>query len=113
MIFSPDDFRRDPYGYVTNQAGHAYLVGMPFAMTVAPFWGLVATPIIAALIYGIVWEWALQGGRMWRDSFEDSVHVLAGASVLCAALSGDGWTVAGCFAAQGSLLALGAWRRSK
>ena len=113
MIFTPDDFRRDPYGYVTNQAGHAYLVGMPFALIVAPFWGLVATPIIAALIYGIVWEVIIQRGRMWRDSFEDSVHVLAGASVLCAALMADWWTVAGCFAAQGLLLGLGAWRRSK
>ena len=112
MIFAPSDFARDPYGYVTNQAGHAYLVGMPFALALAPWLGLIPTPIIAALVYGVVWEVIIQRGRMWRDSFEDSVHVLAGASVLCAALLGDWWAVAGCFAAQAGLLGLGAWRRS-
>lgn len=113
MILAASDFARDPYGYVTNQAGHAYLVGMPFALALSPWLGLVATPILTALVYGAVWEVIIQRGRMWRDSFEDSVHVLAGASVLCAALSGGWWAVAGCFAAQGALLGLGAWRRAK
>ncbi len=110
-LFEPDDFRDNWYGYATNQAGHAYLVGAPLALIAAPWWGLVAAPVVVALCYGIFWELIVQRGRMWRDSFEDTVHVMAGASVLCAALSSDALTVAGCMAAQGALLGLGIWRR--
>jgi hypothetical protein len=112
MVTEPDGFRRDPYGYLTNQAGHAYLVGLPAALIVSPWWGLMATPVIIGAIYGVVWEWALQGGRYWRDSLEDTVHVTVGASVICAALSGDRMTVIGCMVAQAILLAIGVWRRS-
>jgi hypothetical protein len=111
MIFAPDDFDDDPYGYLTNQAGHAYLVGCPAALIISPWFGLVVTPVIVAVIYGVWWELALQRGRDWRDSLEDAVHVMAGASVICAALSGDVLTVAGCLVAQGVLLVIGIYRR--
>ena len=111
MIFSPDDFDGDWYGYLTNQSGHAYLVGCPAALIVSPWWGLVAAPAVIGLCYAIVWEWMVQRGRDWRDSLEDSVHVTAGASAICAALSGDVATVAGCLAAQGVLLMVGIYRR--
>ena len=112
MIFAPDDFADDWYGYLTNQSGHAYLVGCPLALIVSPWWGLVAAPIIIAVCYGIIWELIVQHGRDWRDSLEDTVHVMAGASVICAAISGDIWTVAGCLAAQAVLLGIGVWRRA-
>ena len=111
MIFEPDDFAGDWYGYATNQSGHAYLVGLPAALIVAPWWGLIAAPAVIAVAYAVFWEWLVQHGRDWRDSLEDSVHVMAGASVICAALSGDVLTVAGCLAAQVALLGLGVWRR--
>jgi hypothetical protein len=112
MTFPPNDFRNDWYGYLTNQAGHAYLVGCPLALACIPYWGLLFAPLAAAVIYGGAWECGIQRGRLWRDSLEDSVHVMAGASVICGALSGDWLTVWGCLAAQGALLGIGVWRRS-
>jgi hypothetical protein len=110
-MFAPESFPRDPYGYLTNQAGHAYLVGGPAALVLSIWWGLIAAPVLVAICYGLIWEIGIQRGRDWRDSLEDSVHVMAGASVMCAALGGDGWTVAGCFLAQGVLLCIGMYRR--
>lgn len=111
MIFAPADFDGDPYGYATNQAGHAYLIGLPAALILSPWWGLIATPAIIAVVYAVLWEWLVQRGRDWRDSLEDSVHVMAGASVICAALSGALITAGACFAAQLVLLFAGVYRR--
>ena len=111
MIFAPDDFDGDPYGFLTNQAGHAYLVGCPLALAAAPAFGLLAAPVVVGIGYALIWERVIQRGRDWRDSLEDSVHVMAGASVICGALSGDWLTVWGCLAAQGALLGSGVWRR--
>jgi hypothetical protein len=113
MHFDPDAFPGNPYGHLTNQAGHAYLVGAPLALALSPLWGLVVTPAIVAVCYWIIWERIIQRGRDWRDSFEDAVHVMAGASVMCAALSGSYWAAWGCLAAQGALLAVGVARRIK
>lgn len=107
------DFRADPYGYLTNQAGHAYLVGFPAALMVYPWAGLLLTPLIIAAIYGVLWEIVVQRGRLWRDSFEDTIHVMVGSSVICAALSGNALTVAETMGAQAGLLAVGIWRRSR
>jgi hypothetical protein len=109
-IREPSDFRNDPYAYLTNQAGHAYLVGAPATAILALWWG-IAAPVAVAVAYGLFWEIGVQRGRLWKDSFEDTVHVLAGASVITAALGGDLATVMVCFAAQGILLGIGVWRR--
>jgi hypothetical protein len=111
MIFAPDDFDGDWYGYLTNQAGHAYLVGCPAAMALSPWNGLTLAPFVIGLAYGIIWERIVQGGRNWRDSLEDTVHVTSGASVICAAFSGDILTAGACLAAQGGLLMFGIYRR--
>lgn len=113
MPLGPNDFPGQPYAYLTNQAGHAYLVGFPAALALAPLAGLVAAPVIVAVIYGILWEIVIQNGRLWRDSLEDTVHVMVGAAVLCAALSGSALTVAEVMGAQAGLLAVGVWRRSR
>lgn len=110
-LFDADSFPGDPYSYLTNQAGHAYLVGVPAALIVAPWWGLIAAPAAIAVAYAVFWEWLVQRGRDWRDSFEDSVHVMAGASVICGSLSGDVMTAAACLGAQMVLLAVGVYRR--
>jgi hypothetical protein len=110
-MFGPDDFLNDPYGHLTNQAGHAYLVGAPAAAILSIWWGLIAAPVLVAICYGLIWEIGVQRLRIWRDSLEDTVHVMAGASVMCAALSGDLRLVAGCFLAQGVLLVVGIYRR--
>ena len=112
LDFAPNSFRRDPYGYLTNQAGHAYLVGAPLALGLSLLVGLMAAPVLAAAIYGIVWEGFVQRFRLWRDSLEDTWHVFAGASVMSSALNGDALIVAACMGLQAGLLALGVWRRS-
>lgn len=112
MILDPNSFRRDPYRYLTNQAGHAYMVGAPLALVLSIWAPALAAPVLVALAYGLVWEIGVQRGRLWRDSLEDTVHVLAGASVMTAALTGNALLVAECMGAQAGLLAVGVWRRS-
>ncbi len=110
MLTDPDAFRRDPYGYVTNQAGHGYLVGVPLALLALPWFGQVA-PVVVGVGYWLIWEIGVQRGRLWRDSLEDAVHVTTGAAVITAALEGGYWPVVGMLAALAALLAVGVWRR--
>lgn len=109
-LLQSDDYRADWYGYATNQAGHAALVGMPLALLVMPFLGPIWTPIAVALAYGIVWEWLIQRGGMWADSVEDTAHVMAGASVICGAMVNH-LTASTCVAAWLCLIGLGVARR--
>lgn len=87
-MLAPDDFDTDPYGHVTNQAGHAALIGMPLGVAFLalglPLW---AAPLAVALSYGLIWEWDFQRlvwGRSfdWRDSLMDTACVMAGASMV-------------------------------
>lgn len=110
MLWEPSAFIHDPYAYLCNQAGHAYLVGTPLALLALSFGG-IWTPLIVAAVYWLVWELGVQRGRMWRDSIEDTVHVMTGAGVICAALEGGYWPVWALLLAQAVLLAVGVWRR--
>jgi hypothetical protein len=112
MTLKASDFPGQPYQHLTNQAGHAYLVGGPLAIMAAPWTGLILAPVIIAAVYLVIWEILVQHGRLWRDSFEDTIHVLCGAAVLCSALSGDFLAVSLTMTAQWVLLAVGVWRRS-
>lgn len=109
-MFGPDDFARDPYGYATNQAGHACIIGLPAALVLLPWFGPVLTPIIVAVVYGVVWELIVQRGRMWADSLDDTAHVMAGASIICGATVGY-WTAAVCVAAWLVVVLIGFLRR--
>ena len=116
MSLAPSSFPRDAYRYATNQAGHAYLVGVPAALSLA-WLGLLA-PLVVAAIYAVAWELGYQRWRWpqffdWRDSLEDTVHVLTGAAVILAALAGQITWVWECLAAQFVLLGVGVWRRQK
>ena len=115
MSLGPNSFPRDAYAYATSQAGHAYLVGVPAALSLA-WLGMFAAVAVAA-IYAAAWEWGYQRWRWpdrfdWRDSFEDTVHVMTGAAVISAALAGQSVWAWECLAAQFALLAVGGWRRS-
>lgn len=72
LLRSPSAFERDPWGWLRNQAGHAWLVGLlPVGMG-APWWLVLA-------VYA-VWEavqW-LRYGAALSDCLEDMSHVLAG-----------------------------------
>jgi len=111
-LTTPSAFLNDPYAYLTNQAGHAYLVGVPAALAALPWWGL-PTPLLVGAFYWLVWEFGVQRGRLWRDSLEDTVHVTTGAAVITAALQGGYWPVVAVLVAQAGLLAVGVRRRSK
>lgn len=116
-MFSPDDFAGNPYGHVTNQAGHAALVGMPMATALAfagcPLW---AGPLIVAAAYGLLWECGFQRayfGRFdWRDSLMDTACVMAGASIVSGFLTNLA-TGAVCWAVWAAAVLWGGLRRWK
>lgn len=117
MMLPPDNFDTDPYGYLTNQAGHAALVGMPagvLLMLAVPVW---LAPILVALIYAVAWEWGWQRWRYpdrfdWRDSVMDTACVMAGASILAGFVSGF-WEGAACLGAYLALVFVEGLRRWK
>lgn len=72
LLRSPSAFERDPWGWLRNQTGHAWIVGaLPVALGV-PWWAVLA-------VYAL-WEavqWARYGAAL-SDSLEDISHVCAG-----------------------------------
>jgi hypothetical protein len=115
----PDSFRGNWYGEVTNQAGHAAVIGMPAAMALAPFIPAVWLPVTVAGTYAFVWEFLAQHGADWRDSLTDTANVAAGASIIAglfyyvpAESFWQVWNTVGlCFAAWLALVGYGVWRR--
>ncbi len=89
-LLRPDAQPRDWYGWLTNQAGHAALVGQPAALALmiagVPAW---ATTAIVAVAYLLVWERLIQRGRDLADSLTDTVSVGAGAALLATAVVAD------------------------
>lgn len=89
-LLRPDAQPRDWYGWLTNQAGHAALVGQPAAMALmiagVPAW---ASAAIVAVAYLIVWERLIQRGRDRADSLTDTASVGAGAALLATAVLSD------------------------
>lgn len=111
MAFDPDSQFEDWYGWLTTQAGHSVLVGVPGALALAPWWGLYAAPVLVALIYLLVWEIAVQRvGAGWIDAVEDTACVMSGASLICGAQLSHS-TAAVCFALWSAFLTLGVFRR--
>lgn len=82
-ILDPDDFKADPYGHVTNQTSHSFLVGgillaylpvMAWFYIVGEFpvkWMIIAW---AAVSYA-AFELIVQGWRGW-DTVEDWIFVV-------------------------------------
>ena len=117
LMLDPDDFAGNPYGHVTNQAGHAQFVGMPLAMLGLLSLPPVAVPVLVALVYFTIWEAIIQRGRMWADSLMDTACTMAGASIICAAFYfiADFWpawiTVTLCWLAYAAVVLWGGLRR--
>lgn len=116
-LMRADDYRSDWYGYVTNQAGHAAIVGFVLSLAALTLIPAVWVPPAVALAYGLMWEVVIQRGRMWADSLEDTAHVMAGAAAPATAVhfAGDFWscwiTLAACFGGWAAVLAVGVIRR--
>lgn len=69
LLKSPSSFRGDPWGYLRNQVGHAYIVGGVLALFL-PLWLILSG-------YAL-WEWVqwrFYGSKAW-DGFEDTAHVM-------------------------------------
>jgi hypothetical protein len=83
MMFTPDDFRTDPYGHWTNQTSHALQVGMLIMLwggAVAYFLGYGEFPDkiyfgISALVVYLAYELLLQGWQGW-DTLNDTSFVV-------------------------------------
>jgi hypothetical protein len=78
---SPDEFRGDPYGWLTNQMSHvllgvlvAWIIG--YTVAIAPAWLLIA---VATLGAGAVEVIHLRKGGSIRDSLVDVGFVTLGA----------------------------------
>ncbi len=110
MTLPPSDFPGDPYGWVTNQTGHA-CIGVALTLAVWPVLHLAAVPLVA-VGYFLAWEIGVQRGRLIRDSLHDTAHVLAGAGVIAAALAYGHLAALAVAAAEFAALMIGAWRRS-
>lgn len=97
----PSSFRGDPWGYLRNQLGHAYIVGGGGILLGLPLWAVM-------VIYAI-WE----SVQLWLfdstpdDSLEDMAHVTL---IAMAASLGIWWLVVPqlLFVASGFL-----WRKSE
>lgn len=111
MIFPPDDFRDDWYGFLTNQMAHALGVGMVGGLALMPFLGPYIAPVAVFAAYFLLWEvWRQKLGAGVADALQDSACVMAGASIICGALVGYGTALA-CFGAWCALLLFGVLRR--
>ena len=84
-LLRPDAQPRDWYGWLTNQAGHAALVGQPaaLALLIAGVPAGIALPAIG-IVYLVLWERLIQRGRDWDDSLTDTAAVVVGAVILWA-----------------------------
>jgi hypothetical protein len=70
LLRSPSSFRHDPWGYLRNQVGHAYIVGGGLTLIGFPLW-------LIALGYAL---WEFTQWQYFRaeldDCLEDAAHVL-------------------------------------
>lgn len=85
-LFPPESFRKDPYGYLTNQIGHIYL-GFNAMVLYCFLFDKVGTypaqgPAFALVVAGyfLGWEIIVQGWRRW-DTLEDALYFAWGAGV--------------------------------
>lgn len=105
-----DAFLGDPYGWITNQAGHALFIGLGlFALAaITPLSRRQALGVTLAL-YGF-WEIATFAGDV-LDGLTDLAFVAAGAFFGKAAWEGDRRVMAWSFAAMVIAGAIGVWGR--
>ncbi|ABN75741.1 hypothetical protein [Cereibacter sphaeroides] len=111
-MLEPDAQPGQPYAWLTNQAGHFAMVGLPLGIFAL---GLGLPPVVAPLVvvglYLAIWEGFFQPGSDWGDSLSDGLHVGVGAAFASAALCAGYAASVAVLAAWVPLLATGVWRR--
>lgn len=86
-IFTPDNFKNDWYGWITNQWGHALLGQVIFGLVmlasleIGEFASRLHVWVSITLVY-MLWEFATHKKGYWWDSVEDCIFVC---------LYGAGW----------------------
>lgn len=86
LFENPKSFKKDPYGYLTNQVGHVYL-----GFTLVTYYSWVFDKLdsypeqklsvfVVLLAYLLIWELIKQGWQGW-DTFEDTFYVFLGSSL--------------------------------
>jgi len=104
----PDDWRL----WMLNQAAHFAVPGVPLALLFLCLdYPASVVPFVVAGLYGIVWEIAIQRGKLVVDSIVDTAMVALGAAVVSAAWVNDGAAAAAFYVVFISALAVGVWRR--
>lgn len=82
-MFTPDDFRTDPYGHWTNQTSHALQVGMlimlwggavAYFLVVGEFPYKIYFGMVALVVY-LAYELLFQGWQGW-DTLNDTSFVV-------------------------------------
>ncbi|PZQ99214.1 MAG: hypothetical protein DI533_00460 [Cereibacter sphaeroides] len=70
LLKSPSSFQSDPWGYVRNQMGHAYIVGGGLALLGVPLW-----LIFAGYLAWEATQYFAFRAELW-DNFDDIAHVM-------------------------------------
>lgn len=70
VLESPDEYKNDPYGYATNQAGH-FCIGL-FLALLFPWWLVVSTYVVWEATQVYLFKAGVQ------DSIEDTAFVAGG-----------------------------------
>lgn len=118
-MWYPEDYQCDPYGHLTNQAGHG-AVGIGLALiallALPPVWAWVAVVLVYLIGWEVVVQSSIKDGDLapswdWRDSLDDTSNVGGGAAVIVGALGWGYWAAVAGFAIWGAALAISTWRR--
>lgn len=87
LFAEPNDFRGQPYAYLTNQVGHIFLGGtipMYFIFVIYKSVGIYPNQIWVTVFlmvgYLMFWELSVQGARGW-DTVFDTMFFWIGASI--------------------------------
>lgn len=110
MIFAPDAFLGDWYGWVTNQAAHALLIGaLIFALVAITRLTRLQALWLTLALYAL-WELHTFAGDV-LDGVTDFAFVAAGAVFAKAAWEGERRIMAAAFIAIVLAAAVGVWGR--
>lgn len=91
-LLIPDNFAGSWYARLTNQLSHG-VIGILLGLI---YYGIgfnwLVTTAMVVIVYFLVWEIAVQRGKMIGDSMFDTFNIGAGSLLICAALSVGYWT---------------------
>ena len=110
-LLIPDSHDDNWYAWGTNQPAHALLIGFSSGWVGLMLgFGPILSPLLVAAAYYTIWERTIQKHGRCSDQVMDTVHVMAGASLIAAASIHIAW-VGPTFLIWLALLAYGILKR--